>query len=108
LGLRLCEETLGPEGIIAVDDFLNPVTFGVNQGVHHFFASSRSLVPFAYIANKLFLARPMFASRVMPVLEQVIVQDEKEPRSAGFRERLADARHLVEQKLWGRPLLSIP
>lgn len=106
--LRLCEEILAPEGIVSVDDFINPVTFGVNQGVHAFFASSRSLVPFAYIANKLFLARPMFASVALPALEQVIMQDEHEPRSVDFRNRLKHGRAHVEQKLWGKPLLSIP
>jgi hypothetical protein len=106
--LRLCEEILAADGIVAVDDFINPVTFGVNQGVHQFFATSRSLAPFAYIANKLFLARPMLASSAMPALEQMIMQDEMEARSVAFRERLGHGRGHVEQKLWGKPLLSIP
>jgi hypothetical protein len=106
--LRLSEELLASRGIVAVDDFLNPVTLGVNDGVHRFFAEPRNLVPFAYTANKLFLSRPGAAASYKTEFEKVIVEDQREPRSAAFRVNLPDYRANVEQKLWGTTLLVAP
>ena len=106
--LRLAEELLASRGIVAVDDFLNPITLGVNDGVHRFFSQARNLVPFAYTANKLFLARPGAAATYMTAFEKVVVEDEREPRSAAFRVNLPNYRANVEQKLWGTVLLVVP
>lgn len=106
--LRLCEEILAPKGIVAVDDFLNPVTLGVNDAVNRFFATPRNLAPFAYVANKLFLSRPSMVAEYMKTLEAVVVADQREPRSATFREQAAKWRGWVEQKMWGRTFLVIP
>jgi predicted O-methyltransferase YrrM len=56
--LRLAEQLTSKEGVVAVDDFLNPIALGVNEAVNQFFLQPRNLVPWAYLPNKLFLARP--------------------------------------------------
>ena len=91
-----------------MDDFLNPITFGVNEGVHKFFAMPRALAPFAYTANKLFLCRPGQAASYRQGFEDAVMADRIEPRSATFRQSLTQGRHLVEQNLWGKPLLIVP
>ncbi|HEY0394660.1 MAG TPA: class I SAM-dependent methyltransferase [Candidatus Elarobacter sp.] len=106
--LVLCEEILAPLGIVAVDDFLNPVTLGVNDGVHRFFEQPRRLAPFAYTANKLFLSRPAAAARYVAAFESHVVADDREPRSAAFRSNLPAYRANVEQRLWGSTLLVVP
>jgi hypothetical protein len=57
----LAEEVISKEGMVAIDDFLNPAAFGVNEAVNQFFLQPRNLVPWAYLPNKLFLARPAWA-----------------------------------------------
>ena len=106
--LRLVEAILASNGIVALDDFLNPLTLGVNEAAHLFFSQPRNLAPIAYIANKLFLCRPSAANRMRGVLEEMIVADQIEPRSQGFRERATHGRHHIEQKLWGHSLLVVP
>jgi len=106
--LRLAEEILAPEGLISVDDFLNPMTLGVNEGVHRFFNQPRNLAPVAYTANKLFLARPFFAGRYSKVFENCVVADDIETRSEEFRKRLALGRDKIEGRLWGHPILFVP
>jgi len=106
--LRLAEAILASHGIVALDDFLNPVTLGVNEAAHLFFSQPRNLAPIAYIANKLFLCRPSAAGRMRGVMEEMIVADQNEPRSQGFRERATHGRHHIEQKLWGHPVLVVP
>ena len=105
--LRLCEELLGPHGIVAVDDFLNPVALGVNEAVNLFFAQPRSLVPIAYICNKLFLARPTTALRAKDKFEEFIRSDNP-PDGDNFRWPHFRGRNHLEQKLWGHPLLVVP
>jgi hypothetical protein len=106
--LQLSEELLASAGIVAVDDFLNPITLGVNDGVHRFFAHPRNLVPFAYTANKLFLCRPGAAQKYTSAFEALVVGDQREQRSAAFRVNLPDYRQNVEQLLWGVTLLVVP
>ena len=101
----LAEQILAPQGVIAADDFLNPLTLGVGEAIHKFFATPRNLAPFAYTSNKLFLCRPAMTDVYRSLFERCVVQDERELQSANFRERLTHGRHHVEQPLWGRPVL---
>jgi hypothetical protein len=55
--LSVCDAILSPSGIIACDDFLNPVRLGVGQAIHEHLSQGTTLAPFAYIQNKLFLCR---------------------------------------------------
>src|SRR6266404_1488496 len=62
LDLVLAEQVLSNRGIVAIDDFLNPGTLGVNEATHKFFARPRLVVPVAYISNKLFAAHRSVAA----------------------------------------------
>lgn len=106
--LRLTENILAPKGIVAIDDFLNPLTLGVNAAVNLFFSPPRNLAPVAYIANKLFLSRPAMATTIAKVLEDAIVGDQSQARSEDFRQRSTHGRHHVEQPVWGHPILIVP
>jgi len=106
--LRLAEDILAPEGLVSVDDFLNPMTLGVNEGAHRFFSQPRNLAPVAYTANKLFLARPFFAGVYRTAFQELVVADEVESRSEEFRKRLNLGRDKVEGRMWGHPILFVP
>ncbi|MGB3244236.1 MAG: class I SAM-dependent methyltransferase [Sulfitobacter sp.] len=57
--MKLADAVLHEAGIVAMDDVLNPVALGVNEAVGRFLCESNpALVPFAYVANKLFFCRP--------------------------------------------------
>jgi Methyltransferase domain len=105
LDLVLSEQIISSKGIIAVDDFLNPIALGVNEAVHKFFAGPRLVLPVAYISNKLFLAHRSVAKKYMSIIEESIIGDKTEPESRHFRESLSKGRHFVEQSLWGNQLL---
>jgi hypothetical protein len=105
--LRLAEQIVAPAGVVAIDDFINPVAFGVNEAVHIFFSIPRRLVPWAYIENKLFLCQPQWADRYKAFLESTVMSDTVERHSAFFQKNARVARNLVEQTLWGAPLLVL-
>jgi hypothetical protein len=52
--LFLIEQNLAKGGIIAIDDYLNPLTMGVTEGVTLYLQNS-TLMPICYSANKLFV-----------------------------------------------------
>ncbi len=107
--LCVAERTLGPKGIIAVDDYLNPLCLGVNEAINRFLITTSSVVPFAYVANKLFLTRPACVDEYRLELERCIMSDEIEPRSIAFRNSIdTGGRHHVEPVLFGRKVISIP
>jgi hypothetical protein len=105
--LRLAEEVISKEGVVAVDDFLNPVAFGVNEAVNQFFLQPRNLVPWAYLPNKLFLARPAWADRYKTFLEEAVLRDEAGPESNRFRENLDKGRHHIEAPLFSNKVLIV-
>jgi hypothetical protein len=105
--LRLSEQLLAPGGVVAVDDFINPIAFGVNEAVHRFFLQPRRLVPWAYIENKLFLCHAHWAQRYTAMLEHIIMDDATERHSDVFRRHIGISRQLVERTLWGSSLLIL-
>jgi len=105
--LRLAEELTSKEGVVAVDDFLNPVALGVNEAVNQFFLQPRNLVPWAYLPNKLFLARPAWANRYKTFLEVAVLRDEVSPESNRFRDNLHNGRHNVEVTLFSEKILIV-
>lgn len=102
--LSLGERIISDDGIIALDDFLNPLTLGVNQAINAFLGSSRTLVPVAYISNKLFLAHQSRAADYRALIEAAIVSG-PEPESALFRQNLMHGRDHVEQPFFGHQVL---
>ena len=106
-GVHLAQVERDRLGVVAVDDFINPIAFGVNEAVHKFFAQPRRLVPFAYIENKLFLCQAQWSQRYREMLERAVTQDDREAHAKTFRNHLSISRHLIEQRLWGSSLLVI-
>lgn len=102
--LRLADAALAPGGLIAVDDFLNPLAIGVNRAVNAFLETAPNLAGVACGPNKLFLARPPQAARYRQHLEAHLLATSA-ARGELFRTRLATWRGLVEQDFFGSPLL---
>ncbi|MCS5692053.1 class I SAM-dependent methyltransferase [Cyanobium sp. FGCU-6] len=102
--LRLADDTLDEFGLVAVDDFLNPVAIGVNRAVNSFMESAPNLVGVACGPNKLFLARPMQADRYRQHLEAHLMSTSS-ARGELFRSRLGTWRGLVEQQFFGSTML---
>lgn len=104
LDLTLSEKIISATGLVAVDDFLNPLTLGVNQAVNHFFAQPRFLSPVAYTANKLFLAHRASAEDYRISFEGIFESGE-EPFEINFRKKRKLGRHHIEQNFFGSRLL---
>ena len=104
LDLILSEQVISCAGLIAVDDFLNPLTLGVNRAVNQFLATPRRLQPVAYTANKLFLAHRSSAPRYREAFEAIFEQGE-EPFEVNFRKKRKLGRHHIEQDLYGSLVL---
>jgi hypothetical protein len=104
--LVLCESLLSPDGIIAADDFLNPLAIGVNEAINKYLSEPRPVVPVAYIANKLFLAHRSRADDYRAAIEGIIMVSEG-PQCDTFREKVAVARHQVEQEFHGNKMLLL-
>lgn len=102
--LIFCDALVAANGVIAVDDFLNPLTLGVNQAVNAFFAQPRSVVPVAYISNKLFLAHASYQSEYRTVFEKIISEGSG-PQSENFRKLISKGRSHIEQPFFGHLVL---
>lgn len=102
--LVLCEQVLAADGLVAVDDFLNPLAIGVNQAVNHFLGVPRRLVPVAYVANKLFLAHCARDADYRTALEEIMAAG-SDPMSAKFRDRARGGRHHIEQDFYGHKVI---
>lgn len=105
--LNLSKRILGEGGIIAVDDFLEPKAIGVSEGVYRFFLQTgeQSLIPFAYCANKLFLAERRYHSQYSKALEDFVLIMPNLPMVQEFNRQLALGRAYVEQELLGSKVL---
>ena len=103
--MRLAEQLLATNGLVSVDDFLNPVTLGVNDGVHAFFAQPRNLEPVLFTSNKLFLSRPGQAPRYRSAIEDMLIADNREQAALNFQSMSKLGRNHVEQNLWGKKVL---
>jgi hypothetical protein len=66
--LNVSEGALANGGVIILDDCFNETWPGVVEGVHEYFASPRSIVPFGIGANKTFFCHEPFAHRYAAVL----------------------------------------
>ena len=104
LDLVLAEGLAGNYCIVAVDDFLNPLTLGVNQAVNMFFSQPRKLVPVAYTSNKLFLSHRVSAVAVLREIERIFGGG-GDQFSEDFNMRLSRGRHHVEQVFHGFPIV---
>jgi hypothetical protein len=108
--LGIARQMLAPGGIIAVDDYLHPISLGVTAATDRFLMGCDDLAPFAYIANKLFLARPSWADRYRQAMELAIIADLIDDKSRAFRAHLEcgkAARVNVEANYSGYRVLTV-
>ncbi|MEM9318998.1 MAG: class I SAM-dependent methyltransferase [Pseudomonadota bacterium] len=102
--MEMADALLAPNGIVAADDFLNPLTLGVNQAVNAFLSRPRRMVPVAFIGNKLFLAHRSEADGYRAAIEDIFRAGSDEA-ATGFINRASHGRHHIEQPLHGHPVL---
>ncbi|MEM6609320.1 MAG: class I SAM-dependent methyltransferase [Pseudomonadota bacterium] len=102
--LCLADAILAVDGLVAADDFLNPLTLGVNQAVNAFLSQPRHIVPVAFIANKLFLAHRTQAACYRDAIEEIFT-NATDAQGAGFVERASHGRHHIEQPFHGHSVL---
>ena len=69
--LRLAEQTLSPEGIIAIDDFFSPWHADVSFATAEFLRHTDGLVPFAITPYKLHVCPPAVAEKYQTALRAV-------------------------------------
>lgn len=105
LDLILSEKIINTAGIIAVDDFINPLTLGVNEAVHKFFNTPKCIVPIAYISNKLFLAHRSFAQEYKNFIEINLLKYNEEVEVQSYINNGKIARHMIEQKLFNNDII---
>ena len=109
--LDVARTLLAPGGIIAVDDYLHPICLGVTAATDRFLSQCLDLVPFAYVANKLFLCRPAWADRYRSEVEAAIVHDAADPKSRAFTVHVEGgpaSRRNIEASYSGYRVLTIP
>ncbi|MEM5294261.1 class I SAM-dependent methyltransferase [Burkholderia sp. JPY481] len=87
--LALAEATLTPEGIISIDDILNPQWPGIITGAVRFMDGPTKLRPVAFITNKLLCAFEPFAKEYRDVLLD-IAPKALQRRDVEFSDHTAD------------------
>lgn len=107
--LRLADALLTDDGVVAADDFLNPIAIGVTEGICSFFQRrDHNLVPFAYAGNKLFLCRPAkvadFGSSTSEFVEKTAQLEALKPT----RKLWSIGESFYRQKLFGGYCLILP
>jgi hypothetical protein len=105
--LAVCEGVLSDLGVIACDDFLNPVRMGVGQAIHERLSGTTDLAPFAYIQNKLFLCRRPVQSELLNATMQLCSNDGQGPGSV-FADNNRHGNGRNETQLYGWPLVVVP
>jgi hypothetical protein len=105
--MQLAEGALGSDGIIAADDFVNPLCLGVNQAINEYLSSPKGIVPFAYIANKLFLCRRHMHDRYLEVIEKFVLADTEDFRGTTFAEQRKLKRENCFTRFSGSELLVV-
>ncbi|KRA59229.1 hypothetical protein ASD79_11060 [Caulobacter sp. Root655] len=93
---------LAEGGIIACDDFLNPVRLGVSQAVNAHLALGAGLVAFAYIQNKLFLCHKSVHRDLFEATLRMCAADPVGPTGALFAQnaRLDPQRNQTRLHGW--------
>lgn len=107
--LQLAQKVLHTGGIVAVDDFLNPRAIGVSEGTYRFLLESAksSLRPFAYCANKLYLAEAQYHERYAGAFWALVAELPDLPMIQGFNHWLQMGRGYVEQELMGSTVVLV-
>lgn len=106
--MHLATEALAEHGVVALDDFLNPYTVGVNEGFYRYIFNSNkeTLVPFAFVTNKLFLARQTYVEKYLEYSRSFLLTNIDKPYMARMKKRLEEKAH-TETNLLSRKVVTI-
>lgn len=107
--LKLASAVLAEGGIIAIDDFLTPRAIGVSEGTYRFFLESgaRSLRPFAYAANKLFVANVEYHQLYRDSILSCAAETPDLPLIREFERQRKIGPEYVDQELLGSKVLIL-
>jgi hypothetical protein len=107
--LFLAKGVLSDAGVIAVDDFLNPRAIGVSEGAYRYFLADddQSLRPFAYCANKLFVADRKYHGLYRNAFSTLVSEMPELPMIQEFLRMQNMGQAYVEQQLLGSNVLII-
>ncbi|CAN7278531.1 class I SAM-dependent methyltransferase [Caulobacter sp. LjRoot300] len=106
--LAICDAILAPEGIIACDDFLNPVRLDVGQAIHEHLARASDLVPFAYVQNKLFLCRKAMHPALLDAALRFCEADVRTPVGEAFARNAGQDLDRNRSQLYGWGMVTAP
>lgn len=105
--LNLVGRVLNKGGIVAIDDFLNPLAIGASEGVYRYFFANRglSLRPFVYAGNKLFVTDRKYHGTYRSAIMKFISEMPELPMVQAFIHMQTRGQSYVEQQLLGSPVL---
>lgn len=105
--MKLADAVLDGAGIVAMDDVLNPLAIGVNEGVARFLHDSRAtLVPFAYVANKLFCCRPDYHDTYQQQIRVFLAGRGNDPSFRFYIDHMKNDENLL-RKFFGYDVLIV-
>jgi Methyltransferase domain len=106
--LEMADAALAEQGVIAADDFLNPLAIGVTEGICSFFrAGPKNVVPFAFGGNKLFICRPSQQERYIKLVEALIHRAPHLTSLDSTRRFWSQGDAYFRQTLFGEPCLVL-
>ena len=104
--LRMASVILADRGVLIIDDVLNPTAIGVAEGAFRFLVEPNcEIVPFAYIANKMFACRRGDYEIYLEASRRFTVDCSDLPVAQRFRPSRAQGTHRVEQEFLGSRIL---
>lgn len=106
--LDLSDEILADHGIIACDDFLNPVRLGVAQAVHEKLVKDDTLVPFAVIQSKILLCRPAYHESIRELMALSCRRDAQGPTGECFARNEREDPSRNKSVLYGWDVVVAP
>lgn len=106
--LDMCDKVLAPHGIIAIDDFFNPLCLGVMEATFQFFQGQpRLAVPLAVVPGKLLLCGRKHADFYKQKLSDFASEDLDFPQTEQFRARVKSPSSGVFQHFCGSDILVL-
>lgn len=107
--LMLAEAVLDPRGIVAIDDFLNPMAIGATEGAMRFWQTQETdLVPFAYCRNKLFAAHLGAAEQYSAATLEFSEEHAELPACRAMLDNKAKGLHWAKQEFLGQHVWILP
>lgn len=105
--MKLADAVIDPGGIVAMDDVLNPVALGVNEAVARFLCDENAqLVPFAYVANKMFFCRPAQHASYLQQTQDILAARGTDPSFQFYVDNKAQGNDM-RRRFFGRDVLIV-